>query len=297
MRRERMRFRIPEIALGFLLATAVWAVASVTIPAAQDQHVAQSNARPDSAKTFGKRLSIIWDRTWEDPVAFYTFVLSIFTGLLAIVTATQIVFLIRADRTARITAEAAKKSAEAADLGSRANIRIELPILMFDRPLVRQEEEPRFEGVRYEDYTPGIPGQGVTVQGFTVFNYGRTPAFLIGLGEGWAITKALPEKPQYQTFYPCAPRSMIRPGEKFEFEIRSYYELTEDDIAGLASNEAAYWIFVTLHYLDFLNERREARACWAWERLIDRFPSERPDPEDYWIVSGRLPPAAYQGSA
>jgi hypothetical protein len=55
------------------------------------------------AKPLGQRIAAIWDRTLEDPVAFYTFVLSIFTALLALVSGTQIYFLIRADSATRQT--------------------------------------------------------------------------------------------------------------------------------------------------------------------------------------------------
>ncbi len=34
----------------------------------------------------GENIAAIWERTWDDPIAFYTFVLSIFTAWLAIVT-------------------------------------------------------------------------------------------------------------------------------------------------------------------------------------------------------------------
>ena len=49
----------------------------------------------------------LWQRTTADPVAFYTFVLACFTGALVIVSAVQIRFLIRADKTATKVANAA----------------------------------------------------------------------------------------------------------------------------------------------------------------------------------------------
>ncbi len=97
-----------------MLAIGVWAVAAATIPENQNGHVTQTNTQSEEtakqhkpAKSLGESLSIIWDRTFEDPVAFYTFVLGIFTGLLAIVSGTQIYFLMRADTTARTAADAA----------------------------------------------------------------------------------------------------------------------------------------------------------------------------------------------
>src|SRR4051812_16082902 len=69
-----------------------------------------TNPRPEQhkvAKTFGERLAIIWDRTWEDPVAFFTFVLACSTGALFIAT---IALFISGEK----SASAAKEAAEAA---------------------------------------------------------------------------------------------------------------------------------------------------------------------------------------
>jgi hypothetical protein len=51
----------------------------------------------------------------NERIADYTFWLMCFTGLLFVTSATQIAFLIRADRTAKATAQAALKSAQTAE--------------------------------------------------------------------------------------------------------------------------------------------------------------------------------------
>jgi hypothetical protein len=111
-----------------LIAMPCWGLCSSQeppkIPYAQQSNAA-TNAKSDDnkiAKSWGERLSAIWDRTLDDPVAFYTFVLAIFTAVLAIVAFTQIGFLIRSDKTARVAADAAKLSADAI-------VRVELPLL------------------------------------------------------------------------------------------------------------------------------------------------------------------------
>ncbi|HEY4846728.1 MAG TPA: hypothetical protein VIH87_02765 [Methylocella sp.] len=48
-------------------------------------------------------------------------------GLLALVSAMQIAFLIKADKTARITADAAKQSADAATQAANATLGLERP--------------------------------------------------------------------------------------------------------------------------------------------------------------------------
>jgi hypothetical protein len=59
----------------------------------------------------------------EDRVADYTFWLMVFTAALATISAIQIWFLIRSDNTARMSAEAAKKSAEVAEAALVAGTR------------------------------------------------------------------------------------------------------------------------------------------------------------------------------
>ena len=66
----------------------------------------------------------LWHRTLNDPVAFFTFWLAIFSAVLTGVSLIQMWFVSRADKTARIAADAAKDSAaaatEAADISKTA---------------------------------------------------------------------------------------------------------------------------------------------------------------------------------
>lgn len=95
----------------------VWAISQPD----QNSQITTADAAPNASgnqhqpsKPWRQSLSIIWDRTWDDPVAFYTFVLGIFTALLAVISAVQIAFLLRADKTTRISANAAMLAANAA---------------------------------------------------------------------------------------------------------------------------------------------------------------------------------------
>src|ERR1700730_1136687 len=77
-------------AIGFVISGAIDAVAH---PAPQAQHAEQSGAGTNEqakhdkiTKPFGETLAAILDKTWDDPVAFFTFVLAIFTGVLGVST-------------------------------------------------------------------------------------------------------------------------------------------------------------------------------------------------------------------
>lgn len=73
----------------------------------------------EPTKTFGQALAVVWQRTWEDPVAFFTLCLAAFTLALVVVSTTQIYFLIRAEGVAKTAAEGAKEAAQAAIEGNR----------------------------------------------------------------------------------------------------------------------------------------------------------------------------------
>jgi hypothetical protein len=74
---------------------------------AQDQNRAADSAGQKAAQDRNEKT--IWQP--NDPVSAYTFVLAIFTGLLVLVSGVQIRFLTRADKIARITADAVRDQA------------------------------------------------------------------------------------------------------------------------------------------------------------------------------------------
>lgn len=155
--------------------------------AAEDHSADGEPKKVDLAKPVGQRLAIIWERTWDDPVAFYTFVLSIFTLLLAIISALQMRFLIRADRTARIAADAAKRSADAArDAADAAKKSAEI-IPVTERPFV-------FVLSTGSDFRPSFfVGAKPTIE-LVFHNYGRTPANLHHLFIGFRALDHLPSE-------------------------------------------------------------------------------------------------------
>jgi hypothetical protein len=69
---------------------------------------------PNQKPTKNDPISRFIEWSTNDPVAFFTFILAIFTGALVVISSIQIRFLIKADRTASISANAARDAAEAA---------------------------------------------------------------------------------------------------------------------------------------------------------------------------------------
>ncbi len=75
----------------------------------------------------------------EKAITLYNYWLMIFTGVLAIVALVQILFVFKADKTARIAANAARKAAETADTNLIATQRPFVFIRLFETRLIRQD--------------------------------------------------------------------------------------------------------------------------------------------------------------
>jgi hypothetical protein len=114
-----MKFRVPEIVLGAFLTVAVFAMGMLfaSSPSLQTQgyiqHATTEQHAQDKKAENHEPIQSLWVPT--DSVGLYTLVLAIFTGLLAVVAGVQGFFMLRADKTARIAANAARDSADVAN--------------------------------------------------------------------------------------------------------------------------------------------------------------------------------------
>ena len=111
----------PAVALAALLALGGWSAWQLsTEPSAQPRYQAHAGSTNQKAAEYyplnrlSEWLTQLWDWSTHDAITFYTLVLAIFTGSLAIVAIFQIHYLRRADETARTSADAARAAADAA---------------------------------------------------------------------------------------------------------------------------------------------------------------------------------------
>lgn len=220
-----------------------------TIGAAQNGPSGNAN-KNEPTKTFGRRLTIVWDRTWEDPVAFYTFVLSIFTGLLFIVSSAQIFFLVRSDKTARITAEAANLSAKAA-------IALELPIVRADPDFFSWDQ--RSDGdLKIDSFSIGQ---------LVFYNLGRTKTFPIEVRFGYFVGSKLPDSPVYN-FTKAFSVGAVIDSEPFAKSTNEFeFDVAPGTFNGLREGSIRLWFYCNLIYEDFMQSQPEAGLCWErWQR-------------------------------
>jgi hypothetical protein len=174
------RFRTPEIVLGALFGAAlmagIWGWTDSYAPTERQRQecyeaAKQAHQKSDECKTF-------WERTTSDPIAFFTLVLAfstiglwIVTGGLYLAGERQINLNAIAFRRQAVAMtdsnETARQAANAADLGAKAAIALQLPIIR----------------LRIDSLGHGVPQQGqktiesCDVNSITVFNLGRQRPF------------------------------------------------------------------------------------------------------------------------
>lgn len=89
----------------------------------------------ETERAAGKQEAGLWEKTTSDPTAFYTFLLVVVTAALAGVSVIQAGFLLRTDKTARISADAAHRAANAAAQQNRisdSSLRLNRAWMTFD---------------------------------------------------------------------------------------------------------------------------------------------------------------------
>jgi hypothetical protein len=93
----------------FIVVVITLIAMKLSAPPNKPQHT-ENSSTPNQSHKESKNDDIyktLWQRTMQDPIAIFTFVLACFTGLLVIVSAIQIVFLIKANHTTEESATAA----------------------------------------------------------------------------------------------------------------------------------------------------------------------------------------------
>ena len=164
-----VKFRIPEIFFGALLTVAIFAMGFVVASSMppQSQQIEKVD-HPEAAKEGG-------ERTAEKQIAYYTKWLAWFTLALVAVSGIQGYFLLRADKTARISADAANKSANVAEDAFR---RLERPYLY-----VKITETHRLRA--------GQPYSQPLIE-YSLVNYGKLPAILRSISVGFLNNPPFP---------------------------------------------------------------------------------------------------------
>jgi hypothetical protein len=230
------RHRVPEIVIGFLLATGFWACVQLFAQqaAGPQQHSAAVATRTSSAKS-------IWEKTTEDPVALYTLVLSLFSGLLVVVT----VGLIWVGwRQARLTREIADRQVRDTEILQRAYISADLG------------------GINPFRSTGGASGGGHRVVGHVNFrNVGHLPSRNVSCFMDCKVSKndaerdfPIPSAEQFWGNYVIPPGSVMKQGTN--------YVIVEDGNAGYV------YVWGEILYDDGFGKRRRTTFCHRYNCIM-----------------------------
>jgi hypothetical protein len=233
-----MKFRLPELVIGCLLTVAIFSVGS-----------ALSGSRTTDSKATADH-----EEKADDKVARYTLYLAVLTGGLVVVSAWQGIFLLRADRTARMSAEAAQ--AQAINF-----TKLERPyIYIFDAKGLLLDDE-REDPYHYLTYT--------------VANYGKTPATIDGVFVGISVGSLPGELHQRFGWHELLVSPILTSDQKREKlmaiipELIPIGEYADEDVAPTPIPELPdgeeFFFQVLIKYHGPFSSRHETSVCWRWD--------------------------------
>jgi hypothetical protein len=249
-----MRIRIPEILLGCFLTIAVFAMGMSLSSTGFLPNPAIENNATTVEKSNGTSKTVSNPDSADERVARYTLWLAILTGGLVLVSFFQGYFLIRSDRTARISAEAAKLSAEAAVSAQR-------PILIINSVNL---------------IAPGIPSisHGMMLPqslkpaiGFQ--NFGNGPAEISAGCLEWIVAAKpsdLPLPPNYKNVVPYTTNAVVLEKGSIPLDVSCQIELSSGQLDALNTSQQFLWVFGYIAYKSVLSTSHETRFCMKWVR-------------------------------
>ncbi len=256
---------MPTKANAFLLALVI-SLAIVVIamalhpppPITEDQYAAAQKAAKDAACQYSP-LRCFWNWTTHDPVAFYTFVLAIFTCVLGVST---IGLWIQTGK----AANAAQAAAEHIPRVERARLYVVMESENVSTSLSLAASE--FEKKRdRKDWT--LVSFGI---GYSFRNYGKTPAFIHEIGHQVIVADEEPRIISYRLQVPLPvdfvlgpDRTTTRIGDVAVPKIRA------SDALAIRDMKATFWFCGYVVFDDAFGNRFEQQFKWHYSAVSDRF--------------------------
>jgi hypothetical protein len=193
----------------------------------------------------------------DEALARYTFWLAILTGGLVIVSAGQGYFLLRADKTARITAEAAQAQTQNFE-------KLERPYVYIFDPAGLEFEHNREDPYYYVKYK--------------VANYGKTPATIEALLVGVNVGQSPSEPHQILGWHNLLRLPILTPNEKrVDLEVPFPDEIVIEEYADadtppipvpeIIGDDTGFFVRVVIRYRGPFSTNHETSACWRWDHL------------------------------
>jgi hypothetical protein len=190
-----------------------------------------------------------------DSVGLYTLVLAVFTGLLFVVSGVQGFLLLRADKTARIAADAAKRSADSAFAAERARFFIVIRNHNIAQIVASTEHRGSL-----------ISGENFSIR-YHFENYGKTPGIIKELTLDSMITAAPADPLSHPLIRKEFPERMIGASGS---TIEGWYSPTtfpdSSQVLAIGRNTSRFWFYGRLYYDDVFGNHQVHKFYFRSDR-------------------------------
>jgi hypothetical protein len=204
--------------------------------------------------------------TPDERIANYTWWVAAFTFALAFVSAFQLFFLTRADKTARIAAEAASLNAKAALRAEQAHV---YPIIE-DESIVQMVKLWGRSGNSPDSTKDEIQGMGVS---YRLKNYGKTPAIIRIAGHELVHAFRPPEDESKIVAF-LEVDKILGPEESTETMVCSLHPQHPFSVADAMSvlrGKTTIWFHGFVTYDDLFGFERHLEFTWWYDGSLGRF--------------------------
>ncbi|WP_267386167.1 hypothetical protein [Sphingomonas sp. GC_Shp_3] len=165
-------------------------------------------------------------------------------------------------------ANAARRSADAADLSARAAMWIELPLITGELGNMLHVGEAVPENGSYGGQViDDIPDRFGAITELALRNHGRSVARLELVRVGHFLGATLPGEPNFSRSYQCDQNMVITPGEVEGIDLSYTVEVSPDQRIALVANEIAIWMYAEITYRDFLDTIRRCGMAWSYTQM------------------------------
>jgi hypothetical protein len=262
-----MLTRAKGILAALLLASLALFYANEIWRSSKSPHPPQERTHSEQPKYEAKHDNIFsdgWNWTTQDAVSFYTSVLALFTGLLAIVSSVQIRFLIRADQLARRALIANRQSALAAKRAAEALPAVERAYVFIFPELEFWDDLPHSSGVGKYASRIGVK--------FRLENHGKTPAAIQSISARLKVLDDPPDNRLHVTVSILPGERILKSGGDWVPDASpvncNIDEATADRIE---KREEIIWFYGSILYLDVFGTEHVTRFRWSWSPILEVF--------------------------
>ena len=260
----------PALALAALLTIGCYATWSSPIhPSAQGHHAEldnrpHQNAQGKAEEHNGEGDASLWIKTEKDPLAVYTLLLVIFTAVLAGVSGFQIYFLSRADKTARISADAAKTSADAATAAVKSAAQTDPAVLTV--VIVSHT----FGEATYRIIPPTNNGVSVTPISdilYVIRNYGNTAAVIRKVSNVIEMKTSAPSSASLKPYLYPITEYTIAPGGSLADRLRCGLSrpLMHEEATSIRSGTTWLWFCGQIIFDDIFGVTWQHTFVWQYD--------------------------------